>query len=231
MLNIYGSFGLIFDTLFWLWQQLDLPKGRHLFTNRHGVTSQATRVFYFKAPYTSRIPYVCLWGFYHQFSWFQIFLDCRLYSDTACIREQYRSSSWICGREVDWKEIKGKRAFGNSFVFGSVVICFFVVADFTARCFARLFCGMWRGVPLSPRNSDGGYPTHFLVVGFKIKDKRGNLARQFLMFLVPWLVSWFFFPLPSYITQKKGTHIAYVCFCILPTSREQSKRSAPHWQT
>jgi len=86
---------------------------------------------------------------------------------------------------VDWKEIRGKRAFGNSFVFGSVVICFFVVADFTARCFARLFCGMWRGVPLSPRNCDGGYPTHFLVVGFKIKDKRGNLARQFLMFFVP----------------------------------------------
>jgi hypothetical protein len=86
---------------------------------------------------------------------------------------------------VDWKEIRRKRTFGNSFVFGSVVICFFVVADFTARCFARLFCGMWSGVPLSPRNSDGGYPMHFLVVGFKIKDKRGNLARQFLMFLVP----------------------------------------------
>jgi hypothetical protein len=43
---------------------------------------------------------------------------------------------------VDWKEIKGERTFGNSFVFGSVVICFFVVTDFTAHCVARLFCGL-----------------------------------------------------------------------------------------
>lgn len=135
-------------------------------------------------------------------------------SGMTYISDQCRSS-WICGQNVGWKkERKERQRLVN--LLSSAPSSFVSLSSQISRCTASLVCFAGCGVVYPCRwNCDGGYPRHFHVVGFKIKDKGENLARQFLMFFVPWLVSWFF-SRPSYITQRKDTlyvsalHVAYI---------------------